>query len=59
MMKKYGILIVLMALIGACSHKNEKEKHQSSRNNVVNVKNQIKEIDTENEVLIGNHSRAT
>lgn len=59
MMKKYGILIVLMALIGACSPQNEKEKHQSSRNNVINVKNQIKEIDTENEVLIGNHSRAT
>ena len=59
MMKKYGILIVLMALIGACSPQNEKEKHQSSRNNVINVKNQIKEIDTENEVLIGSHSRAT
>ena len=58
-MKKYGILIVLMALIGACSPQNEKEKHQSSRNNVINVKNHIKEIDTENEVLIGNHSRAT
>ena len=56
MMKRHGILIALMALICACSPQNEKEKHQSSRSNVTDVKKQIKEINT-GDVLIGNYSR--
>ena len=55
-MKKTGFLIVLMALICACSPQDEKEKYQSSRSNVAEVKRQVKEIDT-GDVLIGNHSR--
>ena len=54
-MKKQGFLIVVMALICACSPQNEKEKYQSSRSNVVEVKSQVKEIDT-GDVLIGNYS---
>ena len=54
-MKKQGFLIVVMALICACSPQNEKEKYQSSRSNVVEVKSQVKEIDM-GDVLIGNYS---
>lgn len=57
-MKKHWILWVAVTLLCGCGPQDEKEKHQSSRNNVVNVKSQIKEIETENSVLIGRTSRA-
>ena len=55
-MKGQGFLMMLMALVCACSPQGEKEKYQSSRSNVVEVKSQVKEIDT-GDVLIGNNSR--
>ena len=57
-MKKHWILSVVVALLCACNPQDDIEKHQSSRSNIVNVKNLIQEIDTENSVLIGRNSRA-
>ena len=55
-MKGQGFLMMVMALVCACSPQGEKEKYQGSRSNVVEVKSQVKEIDT-GDVLIGNNSR--
>lgn len=55
-MKRKGILIMGMALLCACNPQDEKEKYQSNRSNMVEVKSQVKEIDT-GDVLIGDNSR--
>ena len=55
-MKGQGFLMMVMALVCACSPQGEKKKYQGSRSNVVEVKSQVKEIDT-GDVLIGNNSR--
>ena len=55
-MKGQGFLMMVMALVCACSSQGEKKKYQGSRSNVVEVKSQVKEIDT-GDVLIGNNSR--
>ena len=51
-------LVFLLCLFLACScSSNKQEKHQSKRNNIVNVHNQVKEIDT-GDVLISESHRA-
>lgn len=56
MMKKiiYGAMLTCLC---ACGSSSETEKHQSSRSEVVKVKDKVKEIDTEEDVLIGRSSR--
>lgn len=54
-MRKHWILWVLAIFICACSPQDEKEKHQSSRNNIVDVKSLVKEVDT-GDVLLGRHT---
>lgn len=46
-------LFVLLLMASACTSQTEGDKHQSSRDKVIDVKSEIKEIDTGN-VLIGN-----
>lgn len=57
-MKRHWLLWVIMVMLCACTTQEEKEKYQGSRNNVIDVKEKIKEIDTGNDVLIGNNSRS-
>ena len=52
---KKGIYLLMLILLSACASQTEGDKHQSSRNKVVDVKSEIKEIDT-GDVLIGNSS---
>ena len=52
---KKGIYLLMLILLSACTSQTEGDKHQSSRNKVVDVKSEIKEIDT-GDVLIGNLS---
>ena len=52
------IYVVMLALLCACSSQTETEKHQVARNKVVEVKDKIKEIDTDDDVLIGRLSSA-
>lgn len=54
-MKRHWILWLFVTIMCACSSEEEREKFQSSRDNIVNVKEQIKEMETGN-VLIGNRS---
>ncbi|MDR0794535.1 MAG: 6-bladed beta-propeller [Tannerella sp.] len=46
------IFFSFLTLFGSCSHHSETEKHQSKRNNVLNVRDRLKEIEME-DVLIG------
>ena len=50
-MNKTFYFLLLIILIG-CVSKNDTEKYQGSRNNIVNVKTEVKEIVID-EVLIG------
>lgn len=54
-MKKYWILWLFVTFLCACSSEEKKEKFQRSRDNIVNVKEQIKEVDT-GDVLLGKHT---
>lgn len=49
---------VVLLLLGACTSPQESEKHQGSRDKVVDVKDKITEVDTGEDVLIGRRSRA-
>lgn len=51
----YGWALVLLA---ACGSSSETEKYQSSRSEIIKVKEKIQEIDTGEDVLIGRRSRA-
>ena len=44
--------LALLALWGSCAHHSETEKYQNERNDVIDVKEKLKEWDT-GEVLIG------
>lgn len=55
---KKTIGMMMLAFLCACSSQTETEKHHRSRSKVVKVKDQVKEIDTGNDVLIGRRSRA-
>lgn len=52
---KKGMYFLVLLLICACTSQTEGDKYQNSRDKVVDVKGEIKEIDTGN-VLIGNIS---
>jgi len=59
-MKNYTRLLLLLPLIAfiSCGSKQGTEKHQSKRDNIVNVREQIKEIIVnEDDVLIGRIAR--
>lgn len=55
---KKTIGMMMLAFLCACSSQTETEKHHRSRSKVVKVKDQVKEIDTGDDVLIGRRSRA-
>lgn len=46
------LYLLVILFFGACASKEKNEKWQSQRSNIVNVKDDVKEIDTE-EVMIG------
>ena len=52
---KKGMKLFVLLLMSACTSQTEGDKHQNSREKVVDVKSEIKEIDT-GDVLIGNSS---
>ena len=52
MKMKLVLYLFMIVLCGGCASKDTKEKRQSKRTNIVNVKDKVKEINTE-EVLIG------
>lgn len=55
-MRKAICLFLIISFCWACSSDSSTEKHQSKRNNIINVRDQIKEIVIEN-VLLNNYSR--
>lgn len=50
------LYLCLIIVIGGCAHNTETEKYQNERDNIINVKNQVKEIAIE-DVLIGRVAR--
>ena len=54
---KQIIFLFCLILACGCSTSNNQEKHESKRNNIINVHNQVKEIDT-GDVLISESHRA-
>lgn len=50
------ILLVFIVLCWGCADNSQKEKHQNNRDNITNVRQQIKEIDIQ-EVIIGQVAR--
>lgn len=55
-MNKSLYFLLIVFICWSCSDNSTKERHQSKRNNIVNVRKEVKEIDTE-DVLIGRVAR--